>query len=89
MSKKEIFRDKISELENKIELCPWEEYEFKLLLGEYKELMNTYFDILQETGDTQYIDYHKFIKGYIESNDFKRAKKALTSDLSDVKGKLS
>lgn len=87
--RKTLLFNSIIELENKIDLCSWEEYEFKSLLVEYKELMNTYFDVLQETGNTQYIEYHKHINGYVDSNDFKKVKKELKSDLSQVKGGLS
>lgn len=89
IGRKTLLFNSIIELENKIDLCSWEEYEFKSLLNEYKELMNAYFDVLQETGNTQYVEYHKHINGYIESKDFKRAKKELKSDLSQVKGGLS
>jgi hypothetical protein len=85
--RKVLLFNSIIELEKKIDLCPLNEYES--LIIEYKSIMSNNVDVLEDIGFSQYVDSHKFIKGYIESNDFNRAKKELKADLSQVRGGLS
>ena len=82
---KKKFEELINTLEKKIDLCLKDKDNFKKLTEEYTLIMTDNIDTLHEIQCAEYIGYHKYIDGYIESCDFQKAKNQLKSDLSYVK----